>query len=179
MRACAALARDAGTAQEGLLKKLTVADLADAIAKYLPPEEIGRHELSNRAWALVAPLLPQRSNRRGLPRDQRQLLNGMLWALRTGAPWRDVPKRYGPWKTVWRNFTEWRQAGVLEEVKAALLGQLDSAGKLDWDLWCIDGTSIRATRAAAGARKRGARRTSRRTTRSVARGEDSAPRSTS
>ena len=158
---------------------LTTADLAAAMANYLPPEQIGRHELSNRAWALVRPLLPARATQRGNPRDQRQLLNGMLWSLRTGAPWRDLPSRYGPWQTVWRNFNEWREAGLLEEIKVALLGQLDEAGALDWDLWCVDGTSVRATRAAAGARKRGARTRSPKTTRSAAREEGSAPKSTS
>ena len=159
--------------------ELTVKDLADAITSYLPPEKIGRHELSNQAWALVRGALPPLKTHRGCPRDRRQLLNGMLWCLRTGAPWRDVPKRYGPWNTVWRNFDKWRRTGVFDDVKALLLGLLEEEGKLDWDLWCIDGTSVRATRAAAGARKKGVRTTSRKTTRLAARAADSVPRSTS
>ena len=161
------------------MEELTVADLAEAMATYLPPDEIRRHELSNRAWALVRPLLPQRATRRGRPRDQRQLLNGALWVLRTGAPWRDLPERYGPWQTVWRNFNEWRQAGVLEDVKAALLGLLNDADQLNWDLWCIDGTNVRATRAAAGARKGGVLTANPKTTRLVVPEGGSEPRSTS
>jgi transposase len=149
---------------------------AAAAEDVLPPEEIGRHELTNEQWAMVRKHLPMPTTRRGLPRGRRQLLNGMLWILRTGAPWRDLPDRYGPWTTVWHNFDAWRRDGVLERVKAALLRQLADAGELDWDLWCVDGSSVRASRVAAGARKGGAQRTSRKTTRSAARGGATAPK---
>jgi transposase len=65
----------------------------------------------------------------------------MFWILRTGAPWRDLPReRYGPWRTVWRRFDQWRREGRLEEIKQRLLAQLNEAGVVDWDLWCVDGT---------------------------------------
>lgn len=135
--------------------QLSIDDLKAAHADYMPPERVGRHELSNREWVALRPLLPLAKSRRGLPKDSRQLLNGMLWILRTGAPWRDLPERYGPWQTVWHRFNKWREEGVLEAIREGLLEVLNDAGKLDWELWCVDGSSIRATRAATGARKGG------------------------
>lgn len=151
---------------------LSLEDLVAALEEYRAPSEIGRHELTNGQWRLIRHLFPRPATRRGRPGHPRRLLNGMLWLLRTGAPWRDLPERYGPWKTVWRRFQEWRRSGRLAEVKAALLGELNEQGRLDWDLWCVDGTSVRASRAAAGARKGGPSPTvSRRTTRSVVHAE--------
>ena len=84
------------------------------------------------------------------------MLNGMRWILRTGCPWRDLPEdRFGPWETVYCRFRRWRGDGTLAKVAAALIEVLDEQGQIDWDLWCVDGSSARATRAAAGAAKRG------------------------
>ena len=70
-----------------------------------------RHELSDEEWAIVKPLLPQKS--RGVPRvDDRRVINGILWRFRTGAPWRDVPERYSPRMTLCDRFVRWRAAGV-------------------------------------------------------------------
>ncbi len=160
---------------------ITVADLQDALANYVPAEDLKRHELTNGQWAVIRPLLPEFANRRGRPRNSRQVLNGMLWILRTGAPWRDLPERYGPHQTVWDRFDAWRKAGVLAAIRERLLELLNDAGGLDWDLWCVDGTSIRAARAAAGARKKkkGEGQANHSTTRSADRAEALAPRSTS
>ena len=134
-----------------------------ALKAYEPPTEIKRHELTNDEWERIRPVIPRYETRRGQPRSPRRLLNGMLWILRTGAPWRDLPERYGPWQTVWTRFDVWRRTGVLDDLRGELLKQLNDSGKIDWDLWCIDGTSVRASRAATGARKKGAPTTSRRT----------------
>ena len=84
------------------------------------------------------------------------MLNGLLWLLRTGAPWRDLPReRFGPWQTVWRRFDRWRREGTLERLKEVLLSRLNRSGELDWELWCVDGTSVRASRAAVGGGNRG------------------------
>jgi len=96
------------------------------------------------------------------------MLNGILWILRTGAPWRDLPERFGPWQTVYDHFARWRKAGVYDRILESLHVRLDAVGEIDWDLWCIDGSSVRATRAAAGAAAVGTR-TSRKTTRWAAR----------
>lgn len=114
-----------------------------------------RHELTDEQWALISPLLPKRTARTGRPpKDLRLMLNGILWILHTGAPWRDLPERFGPWQTVYDHFSRWQRKGVFERLLAALQIRLDREGRIDWNLWCIDGTNIRASRAAAGADKK-------------------------
>jgi transposase len=116
-----------------------------------------RYELSDRQWARLAPLLSGRSQpgKAGRPpADLRAILNGILWVLHTGAPWRDLPERYGPCKTVFARFNRWRRDGTWTRLATALLDELDDKGLIDHDLWCIDGTVIRASRAAAGAGKK-------------------------
>jgi transposase len=130
-----------------------------------------RHELTDEQWALVEPLIPRSTARTGRPpSDPRLMLNGIFWVLHTGAPWRDLPERFGPWQTVYDHFRRWRKAGVSARVVEALQLKLDKQGRIDWDLWCVDGAHVRAGRAAAGADKKAARgtRTSRRTTRRAA-----------
>ena len=83
------------------------------------------------------------------------MLDGVLWVMKTGAPWRDLPDRFGPWKTVYERFRRWRTDGTLDRVVARLQRDLDREGLIDWSAFCIDATSVRASRAAAGARKRG------------------------
>ena len=114
-----------------------------------------RHEVSDEEWAILEPLLPKSHAKTGRPpRDLRQMLNGLMWILSTGASWRDLPERFGPWETVYGYFKMWRATGVFDAILDALHLRLDREGKIDWDLWCIDGTSIRATRSAAGASKK-------------------------
>lgn len=118
---------------------------------------MARHELQDLEWGLVEPLIPKPTATTGRPpRDRRQMLNGVLWVLSTGSQWRDVPERFGPWETVYGYFRNWRADGVFERLLAALHLRMDQDGKIDWDLWCIDGTSIRASRSAAGATKKAA-----------------------
>jgi len=115
-----------------------------------------RYELSDQQWAHIEPFLPHRTHRgkAGHPfNDHRLIINGILWILHTGAPWRDLPERYGPWETVYYRFNRWRYDGTWVRMVTAMLDKLDDLGKLDHDLWCIDGTIIRASRAAAGARR--------------------------
>jgi len=114
-----------------------------------------RHEISDEQWNLIQHLLPKRTASTGRkPRDQRQMFNAMLWILRTGAPWRDLPERFGPWQTVYDYYRNWRDRGIFEKILQSLQICLDRQGKIDWDLWCIDGSSVRASRAAAGASKK-------------------------
>jgi len=101
-------------------------------------------------------------------------VNGLLWVLRTGAPWRDLPERYGPWQTVATRFYRWRKAGVWDRLLAAVQEIADAQGKVNWQVHYVDGTVVRAHQHAAGV-KRGARKRKRWV---VARA-DSAPRSTS
>jgi transposase len=85
--------------------------------------------------------------------DHRRILNGIFWILRTGAPWRDLPERYGPWRTVASRFYRWQKAGIWNHLLAAVQAQADAAGQLNWDLHYLDGTMIRAHQHAAGAKK--------------------------
>lgn len=117
-----------------------------------------RYELSDDQWGAVAPLLPPPTS--GRPRrDDRTTLNGAFWKLCSGASWRDVPERYGPWQTVYDRFKRYRDDGTLDRLLQALRLRLDASGHLDYSTWMIDGTSVRASRVASGARKRGAPRT--------------------
>jgi transposase len=127
-----------------------------------------RHQLTDEQWDAVEPLIPRKAARTGRPpEDPREMLDGILWVLRTGAPWRDLPERFGPWQTVYDYFRAWRKGGVFDRVLEALQVRLDRQGKIDWDLWCVDGSSVRAARCAAGADKKvaGGTPTSRPTTR--------------
>src|SRR5258707_2199204 len=90
-----------------------------------------RHELTDTQWAQLAPLLPPARPRTGRPNhDHRTILNGILWKLATGVPWRDVPARYGPWPTLYSRFRRWRLAGVWDRVFAAVQARADAAGQL-------------------------------------------------
>lgn len=111
-----------------------------------------RHEVMDDQWKPIEPLLAAPRAKTGRPRrTARDMLNGVLWILRTGAPWRDLPDRFGPWETVYGYFKTWRKNGSFDRILEALQIRLDRDGHIDWDLWCIDGTHIRASRAAAGA----------------------------
>jgi len=119
---------------------------------------MARYELTDEQWQLLKGLFPKQQ-RGGRWLDHRTMLNGMLWILRSGAPWRDLPPRYGKWQSVNHRFNRWRRDGTFDRVLKALQIRLDKQGKIDWDLWLVDGTSVRASRAAAGARKKSAKPT--------------------
>jgi transposase len=114
-----------------------------------------RYELTDAQFALLEPYLPP-TGAVGRPwSDHRRVLNGLFWKLRTGAPWRDIPERYGPWQTIYDRFVWWRRNGTWNRLLVALQATLDAHGQIDWTQWNIDGTNIRASRAAAGARRDG------------------------
>jgi transposase len=109
--------------------------------------------VTNEQWERLAPLLPPQRGRTGRPaHDHRLILNGILWKVRTGAPWRDLPERYGPWSTVHSRFRRWRLAGVWDRVFAAVQQQADAAGQVDWSVQFVDGSVVRAHQHAAGAK---------------------------
>lgn len=118
-----------------------------------------RHELTDQEWALIAECLPPRKPRGRKPADFRRVLNGIFWILRTGAPWEDLPERYGARSTVHGWFSQWSKDGTFDRILQRLQLRLDGEGHIDWELFAIDGSVVRASRAAAGARKKGARRT--------------------
>ena len=115
----------------------------------------GRADLSDAQWAVLEPHLP-RGKKPGRPpeRTKRQLIDGIRWRTRTGAPWRDVPPGYGPWQTVYGLFRRWQRNGTWRAVLAGLQGRADAAGLITWDV-SVDSTVARAHQHAAGARRRG------------------------
>jgi len=113
-----------------------------------------RYELEDEPWEMIGDLFTRES--RGRPwRDHRTIVNGILWILFSGAPWRDLPERYGPWQTAHRRFTRWRCDGTWDKALARLQLRADQKGLLDYAQWNIDSTSIRAAKPSAGAKKRG------------------------
>lgn len=113
-----------------------------------------RHALTDAQWARLAPLLPPQRPPTGRPaNDHRMVLNAIVWVLRSGAPWRDVPECYGSWQTAYSRFRRWRAAGVWDRVLSALQTEAAHDGTLDDTLAIIDGTSIRAHHQAVGAQK--------------------------
>lgn len=117
-----------------------------------------RHRLTDEQWALIAGVFPPPAKTGRPPRDRREVIDAILWILRTGAPWRDLPKEFGPWKTAWDLFDAWNSDGTLDEILQRLRTAFVDAGEIDSELWCIDGTIVRAARCASGGGKKGIRR---------------------
>src|SRR5215210_7508797 len=113
-----------------------------------------RGDLSNEQWAKIEPLLPpQQSGKKGRPYlPHRQIINGILWPIRTGIPWRDIPERYGPYQTCYDRFVRFRKKGLWQNILELLQKDQDEQGQLDWDKAWVDGSVIRAHQHAAGAR---------------------------
>lgn len=113
-----------------------------------------RGDLTNEQWERIEGLLPKAKTTRGRPaQDHRKLLSGIVWVLRTGAPWRDMPERYGKWTTIYSRFQRWRKSGVWDKLFAELQSALDVESSVDWEIHFIDSTTVRAHQHAAGAKK--------------------------
>ncbi|MFF3286052.1 IS5 family transposase [Streptomyces sp. NPDC003023] len=112
-----------------------------------------RHELTDHEWELLAPLIPRAAT--GRPRvEDRQVVNGMVYKIRTGVCWRDLPERYGPWKTVYTRFRRYALDGVFTQALQQIQAQADTAGDIDW-LVQIDSTIVRAPQHAAATGRKG------------------------
>ncbi|MEV6297250.1 IS5 family transposase [Streptomyces sp. NPDC051896] len=112
-----------------------------------------RHELTDQEWELLAPLIPRAVT--GRPRvADRQVVNGMVYKIRAGVSWRDLPERYGPWKTVYTRFRRYALAGVFARALQQIQAQADAAGDIDW-LVQIDSTIVRAHQHAAATGRKG------------------------
>ena len=110
---------------------------------------MGRYDLSEAEWRLIEPLLPDKP-RRVARVDDRRVINGIFYVLRTGSPWRDLPERYGPYTTVYNRYNRWAKAGVWLKMFEAL------AARSPQSMHLIDSSIIRAHQHAAGG-KRGVR----------------------
>jgi transposase len=110
-----------------------------------------RYELTDEQFAMIADLLPATGRPGGQWNDHRTTLDGIFWVLHTGAQWRELPERYGKWKSVYDRFNRWARDGTIGRMLERLQMGLDARGRIDFELWCIDGSSVRASRSAAGA----------------------------
>ncbi|MFJ9786738.1 IS5 family transposase [Amycolatopsis sp. NPDC101161] len=111
-----------------------------------------RHELTDEQWLVIQPLLPV-SGARGRPRvDDSRVINGMLFKAKTGVAWRDLPRRYGPWKTVYSRFWRWSRTGTLSVLVAKVQVLAEAIDELDREV-SLDSSIVRAHQHAAGARR--------------------------
>jgi transposase len=115
---------------------------------------VRRGELTDAAWVRLEPLLPKRGGQGRRWRDHRQVIDGILWRLRTGAPWRDIPERYGPWQTCYERYKRWDEDGTWAQLLEAMQVKDDAVGRIEWS-FSVDSSTVRAHQHAAGARKKG------------------------
>jgi transposase len=109
----------------------------------------GRHDLTDEQWSVLEPLLPV-GKKPGRPPTwtKRQLIDGIRWRVRAGAPWRDVPPQYGGWQSVYGLFRRWQRNGTWARILAELQAHADAAGLITWDV-SVDSTIARAHQHAA------------------------------
>ncbi|MCB0832834.1 MAG: IS5 family transposase [Bacteroidetes bacterium] len=112
---------------------------------------MARFDLSDEEWAVIEPLLPQ-VGRGPKRKEDRKILNGIFYILRTGAPWRDLPERYGPYTTVYNRYNRWGERGVWKGIFDALTEECEDS------LIFIDASIVKAHRAASGSKKGGWRK---------------------
>jgi transposase len=109
--------------------------------------QLRRYELTDGEWSIIDPVLPRKS--RGVERvDDRRVLNGIFWRLRSGSPWADIPERYGPYTTCYNRFVRWRKAGIWDKLLQAVSEAYD--GKIQM----IDSTTVRVHQHAANGEKK-------------------------
>ena len=109
-----------------------------------------RYELTDEQFERIEDALPEVDGRGRPYEDHRKVVNGIFRADGSGAPWRDLPERYGSWKTVYDRFRRWAEDGTLQSIVEQLQRELDAEGHIDWDQFNVDSTTIRASRSAAG-----------------------------
>ena len=113
-----------------------------------------RNRLTDEQWGLIAGVFraPAATGRPQV--NRRDVVDGILWIMRTGAPWRDLPEEFGKWGTVWDLFDKWDDDGTFDEVLHQLCAASVDLGDIDEELWCVDGTVVRAARCAGGGEKK-------------------------
>ncbi|WP_399062982.1 IS5 family transposase [Streptomyces sp. BB1-1-1] len=114
---------------------------------------MGRGDLTNAEWARLESFLPPGGARGGRWSDHRRVINGVLYRVRTGVQWRDLPERFGPWETVYKRHRRWSADGTWKMLLSRIQAAEDAAGGIDWDV-SVDSTAVRAHQHAAGARKK-------------------------
>ncbi|MFF1715550.1 IS5 family transposase [Streptomyces sp. NPDC058268] len=113
---------------------------------------MGRGDLTNAEWDRMVSFLPRGGARGGRWSDHRRVINGVLYRVRTGVQWRDLPERFGPWETVYKRHRRWSADGTWAMLLSKVQAAEDAEGRIDWDV-SVDSTTVRAHQHAAGARK--------------------------
>jgi transposase len=103
---------------------------------------VSRDVISDEVWAVIGPLFPAAKATGRPPVDRRMVVEATAWRYRTGAPWRDVPERFGNWNTIYKNFARWAAAGVWAQVLERVQSMAAQRGELDW-VTSIDSTIVR------------------------------------
>lgn len=125
-------------------------DRAAGVSSLVVPLMMSRGALTDAEWAVLESLLPVSNNRYGRWRDHRQVINGVIHRLGTGVQWRELPDRFGPWKTIHKRHLRWSADGTWERLLHHLQAVADAVSDIDWDI-NVDSTSMRAHQHAAGA----------------------------
>lgn len=100
--------------------------------------------LTDAQWARIEPLMPSSEGQRGRPfRDHRQVIEGIVYRLRTGLAWRDLPDSFGPWQTIWKRHKRFSTDGTWDRIHTRLVAEADAAGAVDWNV-SVDSTINRA-----------------------------------
>jgi len=113
----------------------------------------GRYELHDWQWQLIRDLFPPPKAIGRKRRDPRQMLDAIFWILCSRAPWRDLPECYGPRQSAYHWYRIWTNDGTFDRILERLQARLNAEGLLDLDTWFVDSTIVRASRAAAAAKK--------------------------
>ena len=116
---------------------------------------MSRHNLTEFEWNAIREFLPsERTGQAGRPwKPHRNVIDGILFVLHTGIPWEDLPREFGKYKTVYNRFRRWVKSGLWQRIFETLIERILNAGEIDFELWCVDGTIVRAHRVASGAPK--------------------------
>jgi len=116
---------------------------------------MSRHNLTDFEWNTIRKFLPaERTGQAGRPwKPHRQVINGILFVLRTGIGWEDLPAEFGKYKTVYNRFRRWVRSGLWQRIFEKLIERLLQDGEIDFELWCVDGTIVQSHRVASGAPK--------------------------
>lgn len=113
-----------------------------------------KYTLTDKQWKKIKDMLPTNGRPGNQWKDHRMVINGILWILKNGATWRSLPTQYGSWKTVFKRFRLWTRQGLWDKILEQLQSDFQSRGKIDWRMFSIDGSNVRAHKSAAGAKKR-------------------------
>jgi len=112
------------------------------------------YRLSDQQYDQIKDLLPANHHRGGQWKDHRSMIDGILWALSDGGRWRNMPREFGPWQSVYDRFRRFSRRGLWDKILRRLQARRMNSGDIDFSLFCIDGTVIRGHQSAAGAAKK-------------------------